>query len=66
MNLTIRNNHSEEIQHRCEEFDGYEIFCLARDTWDNWHTYEVLDGDKVIERVINPLDLDPKSAQRIH
>jgi hypothetical protein len=67
MKLTVRNDFGQEFDYLCEQFMGYEVFQEARENWGyEWNTYQVLKGDEVIERVINPMTLDPKSAVRIY
>ena len=67
MKLTIRNDQGLEFLFECKEFIGYDVFCAVRDQWDyDWHTYQVIDQDQVLENVINPNHLDPSTAESIH
>ena len=67
MQLLVRNDLGEMFKHNCDYFDGFEIFELANDYWDNnWQSYSVIENDAVIENVINPNYLDPQSARTLH
>lgn len=66
MKLTIRNDLGEEFTYSCHEFQGYDVFCAVREQWRyDWHTYMVINGSEVLESVINPMHLDPQTAERI-
>jgi hypothetical protein len=67
MILIIRNDQGQWFEFECPSFQGYDVFCAVRDQWDyDWHTYQVIHEDQVLENVLNPNGLDPSTAVSIH
>lgn len=58
MEFVIRNNRGEEIKYQSDEFDGFDAYEMARDTWDDWLHYEVLRDNQILETVFNPITLE--------
>lgn len=66
MKLIVRNDRMRFFELVCEEYQGYEVFCLAREKFGNdWETYTVLEGDRIIENVINPMAIDWDNPQTL-
>lgn len=66
INFTVINDRQQCLEIELEQFNGFEIFELANHYWgDDWQSYQVISDQGILEKVINPNYLDPKSAMTI-
>lgn len=61
--MILRNDQGQEITVP-NDYQGYDCYFTANEHWGrSWSSYLLLDGDRIIEQVLNSHYLEPVNRQ---